>query len=131
MKRIPAITLSFFMLIMGCRAQEDPADTVLQKLYHPQLAYIQYYHSSAILPFYKKWMEDSLITIAHFGDSHVQPDVYTGELRKRLQQQKGYAGLGMIFPFSAAKTYSTSSYSSSHTGAWLYAKSIEYKPKLP
>jgi lysophospholipase L1-like esterase len=76
-------------------------------------------------------MEDSLITIAHFGDSHVQPDVYSGQIRKLLQEQKGYGGLGMIFPFAAANTYSTAAYSSSYTGKWLYAKSIEYKPKLP
>jgi LysM repeat protein/lysophospholipase L1-like esterase len=132
MRRGLALLFSLFTFILGCRAQEDPAlDTVLPKLYYPELAYIQYYHGSAIQPFYKKWMEDSLITIAHFGDSHVQPDIYTGEFRRRLQEQKGYAGLGMIFPYAAAGTYSTSTYSSSYTGKWLYAKSIEYKPKLP
>jgi len=99
----------------------------------PEYNYIQYYDRKALEPFLKKWTDKSapLITIAHFGDSHVQPDVYPGEIRKRLQQVKGAAGFGMIFPFSTAKTYSMVDYKSIHTGIWSNSKSIEHHPSLP
>ena len=98
---------------------------------NPELNYIQFYQRSAFEPFYNKWINGEPITIVHFGDSHVQPDIYTGELRKILQFEKGMGGRGMIFPYSIAKTYSTLDYASYHTGTWRASKSIEYIPKLP
>jgi LysM repeat protein len=76
-------------------------------------------------------MKGEPISIVHFGDSHVQPDIYTGELRKILQAERGQGGRGMIFPYSIAQTYSTLDYASYHTGNWRASKSIEYIPKLP
>jgi lysophospholipase L1-like esterase len=100
---------------------------------HQELNQIQFYNKSALAKFYKKWSKNNAntITIAHLGDSHVQPDIYSGELRKILQSIKGDAGRGMIFPFSIAKTYSANDYKSTYTGVWKCAKSIEYAPKLP
>lgn len=96
-----------------------------------ELNHIQFHKRAAFEPFYAKWRKGEPITIVHFGDSHVQPDIYTGELRKILQKEKGQGGRGMMFPFSIAKTYSTLDYSSHHTGSWFASKSIEYVPKLP
>jgi LysM repeat protein/lysophospholipase L1-like esterase len=98
---------------------------------NPDLNFIQFYERSAFEPFYNKWTKGEPITIVHFGDSHVQPDIYTGELRKILQQEKGLGGRGMIFPYSIASTYSTLDYASYHTGSWRASRSIEYVPKLP
>ena len=98
---------------------------------NPELNYVQFYERAAFEPFYKKWVKGDPITIVHFGDSHVQPDIYSGELRKILQQEKGMGGRGMIFPYSIAQTYSTLDYASYHTGSWRASKSIEYVPKLP
>lgn len=95
------------------------------------LNYIQFHERPAFQPFYDKWMKGEPITIVHFGDSHVQPDIYTGELRKILQAERGLGGKGMIFPYSIANTYSTLDYASYHTGSWHASKSIEYIPKLP
>lgn len=95
------------------------------------LNYIQFHERSAFQPFYDKWMKGEPITIVHFGDSHVQPDIYTGELRKILQAERGMGGKGMIFPYSIAQTYATLDYASYHTGSWHSSKSIEYIPKLP
>lgn len=95
------------------------------------LNYIQFHQRSAFQPFYDKWMKGEPMTIVHFGDSHVQPDIYTGELRKILQAERGMGGKGMIFPYSIAKTYATLDYASYHTGSWHASKSIEYIPRLP
>jgi len=98
---------------------------------NPELNYIQFYDRSAFESFYDKWVTGEPLTIVHFGDSHVQPDIYTGELRKILQTEKGLAGRGMIFPYSIADTYATLDYASYHHGNWRASKSTEYVPKLP
>jgi LysM repeat protein len=95
------------------------------------LNYIQFYNRVGFDSFYDKWKNNKPITIVHFGDSHVQPDIFTGELRKILQLEKGMGGKGMIFPYSIAQTYSTLDYASYHTGNWRSSKSNEYAPRLP
>lgn len=82
--------------------------------------------------FFEKWTKDTpMVRIAHFGDSHIQPDIFTSTVRKKFQQLKGSAGRGMIFPYSIAKTYSQLDYSSSYTGTWKTANSIQLPPKRP
>ena len=71
------------------------------------------------------------IRLAHFGDSHVQMDQFSGMLRNLLQQQFGNAGRGMIFPYTMAKTYSQSDYKSDFTGSWSTANSIQPVPRIP
>lgn len=44
------------------------------------------------------------INIVHIGDSHIQGDLMTNEIRKKLQQQFGNAGRGLVFPYQLAKT---------------------------
>lgn len=108
-------------------------DSTRQQYYwlNHDINFIQFHDRAAFQPFYDKWMNGDPITIVHFGDSHVQPDIYTGELRKILQAERGQGGRGMIFPYSIAQTYATLDYASYHTGSWRASKSIEYIPKLP
>jgi LysM repeat protein len=44
------------------------------------------------------------INIVHIGDSHIQGDLMTNEIRKKLQQKFGNAGRGFVFPYQLAKT---------------------------
>jgi len=44
------------------------------------------------------------INIVHIGDSHIQGDLMTNEIRKNLQQKFGNAGRGLVFPYQLAKT---------------------------
>ncbi|KLT70989.1 GDSL-type esterase/lipase family protein [Flavobacterium sp. ABG] len=44
------------------------------------------------------------INIVHIGDSHIQSDLMTNEIRKRLQQEFGNGGRGFVFPYQLAKT---------------------------
>ena len=67
----------------------------------------------------------------HIGDSHVQADVFTGELRNLLQQSFGYGGRGLVFPYSTGHTHAAIDYATTHTGRWLYAKNVEQSPELP
>lgn len=44
------------------------------------------------------------INVVHIGDSHIQSDLMTNEIRKNLQQKFGNAGRGLVFPYQLAKT---------------------------
>jgi LysM repeat protein len=70
-------------------------------------------------------------SVVHFGDSHIQAEGPTSVVRKNLQALYGDAGRGMMFAYSAANSYSSILYGTSHTGNWTYAKSFQSAPKLP
>ena len=70
------------------------------------------------------------VTFLYIGDSHVQADHFTSELRNRFQQAMGYGGRGMVFPFSTARTHAAVDYTTDHTGRWLYAKNVELAPSI-
>jgi LysM repeat protein len=70
-------------------------------------------------------------SIVHFGDSHIQAEGPTSVARKNLQALYGDAGRGMMFAYSAANSYSSILYGTSHTGNWTFAKSFQSAPKLP
>ncbi|MFZ0598522.1 MAG: LysM peptidoglycan-binding domain-containing protein, partial [Flavobacterium sp.] len=44
------------------------------------------------------------INIVHIGDSHIQGDLMTNDIRKNLQRKFGNAGRGLVFPYQLAKT---------------------------
>ncbi len=60
-------------------------------------------------PFFEKISKIQLsksgkINIVHIGDSHIQADLMTNVIRKKLQSEFGNGGRGFIFPYSLAKT---------------------------
>jgi lysophospholipase L1-like esterase len=67
------------------------------------------------------------INIVHIGGSHIQADIYTHQIRKRLQslQYDMDGGRGLIFPFSIAHTNNPSNYRVSYTGEWTYCKATK------
>lgn len=108
-------------------------DTIGFKFFHDELNYIEYYDRAALAGFFQKWQDDTTpkITIAHFGDSHIQPGIFPGEVRRFMQSQKGDGGVGIIFPYSAAKTYPPLDYKTIHYGKWQYSKALEPRPRMP
>lgn len=99
--------------------------------------FIQYYRnyfewkdSSAILPFFEKLKQTPRrkLKILHIGDSHLQADVYTGEVRGRMQNMFGAGGRGFIFPYSAVQTHSAYNYRNFSGGEWDYAKNVQHYP---
>lgn len=71
------------------------------------------------------------VHILHIGDSHVQADIFTHETRTLLGGTFGYAGRGMVFPYTTARTHTAADYRSKHTGKWYYARNVERAPELP
>lgn len=67
------------------------------------------YNAQAIQSFYTKLQQleenkDQKVRITHLGDSHIQADFFTSEVRTLLQNNFGNGGLGFSFPYSLAKT---------------------------
>lgn len=120
-----------FGLLKAQQQEVNPYDQI--PFLNKEMGLVQYYNRADFSYFADQYFSDSAqrIVIAHFGDSHVQPDVYPNILRKGLQKEKGQGGRGMIFPYSIAKTYSQIDYSSSYSGVWASANSIQQPPKLP
>ncbi len=90
--------------------------------------------SSSFEQFYSKL--DSLILfgekkirILHFGGSHIQAGIYSGQCRKKLQNL--FPGLnggrGLVFPFGMSKTYTPKSYRFKWTGKWETCRNVEHK----
>lgn len=44
------------------------------------------------------------VRVLHIGDSHIQADLFTGIIRKNLQEKFGNGGLGFSFPHNLART---------------------------
>jgi len=69
----------------------------------------QIYNAKAISDLFHKLEKNEgeknqKINIVHIGDSHIQSDLMTNEIRKKLQQQFGNAGRGLVFPYQLART---------------------------
>ncbi|WP_233209639.1 GDSL-type esterase/lipase family protein [Flavobacterium sp. 9] len=67
------------------------------------------YNAKALEVFFKKLVENEKhnnqkINIVHIGDSHIQGDLMTNQIRKNLQRKFGNAGRGLVFPYQLAKT---------------------------
>ena len=60
------------------------------------------------------------VSVVHIGDSHIQADVFSGTVRKKLQSTFGDAGRGFVFPYKIAKSYGALDVQFSHTGTWQY-----------
>jgi lysophospholipase L1-like esterase len=69
------------------------------------------------------------LKIVHIGGSHIQADVYTNRIRRRLQTF--YPGLtgarGFIFPYRIAKTNNPSNFQVKYSGLWYYCKNTQQK----
>ena len=72
--------------------------------------------------------KDSVFTIVHFGDSHIQGDYFSGEIRRILQEEFGDAGHGIYFPYSLCKSWGPKGLQSASNGEWTYSHIL--KPDL-
>jgi hypothetical protein len=67
---------------------------------------------------------DTLFTIIHIGDSHIQGDYFSGEIRMQLQSQFGNAGRGILFPYALAKSFGPRGVSVKPQGLWTGVKTL-------
>ena len=84
-------------------------------------------NGSHLLPFFNKLIklengDTNQVSILHIGDSHIQADFLTREVRKNLQQRFGNAGRGLVFPLRVAGTNEPNDYRSTSNANWKTAK---------
>lgn len=94
---------------------------------------IQTHNKSNLRPLFLKLNNSNKkkVHILHIGDSHVQADIFTNETRTLMGSSFGYAGRGLVFPYTTARTHTAADYRCYHSGKWLYARNVERNPELP
>lgn len=99
-------------------------DTSINEIHFPagDKNYKHFYDKMDSLVFENKGQ----VRIVHFGGSHIQADVFSNRVRENLV--KRYPGLaagrGFVFPYSAARTNTPSSYASYYKGKWDMSKNV-------
>ena len=74
-----------------------------------------------------KQNNNAVFTIMHFGDSHIQGDHFSGEIRKSLHSTFGNAGQGILFPYSLSKSYGPRGIKITPLGTWTGTNIMNYK----
>ncbi len=76
--------------------------------------------------------KDTVLTIVHLGDSHIQAGYYSGKVMRLLQEQFGNAGRGWIAPFKLSRTNEPDDYFiSSAVREWVAGRCIQANKKCP
>ena len=72
------------------------------------------------------------IHVVHIGGSHVQADIFPGQLRERLQTffPGNEGSRGLLFPFKIAKTNNPANFTVSYSGNWGCAKNVHDYPAV-
>jgi lysophospholipase L1-like esterase len=72
------------------------------------------------------------IHAVHIGGSHVQADIFPGQLRERLQTffPGNEGSRGLLFPFKIAKTNNPANFTVSYSGNWGCAKNVQDYPAV-
>ena len=84
-------------------------------------------NATHLTPFFEKLLklengDTNQVSILHIGDSHIQADFLTREVRKSLQLKFGNAGRGLVFPLRVAGTNEPADYRSTTNAGWTVAK---------
>lgn len=76
--------------------------------------------------------KDTVISIIHLGDSHIQAGYYSGRVMRLLQEEYGNAGRGWIAPFKLGKSNEPDDYFISSTvKEWTLGRCVQNIRKAP
>ncbi|WP_297332843.1 LysM peptidoglycan-binding domain-containing protein [Flavobacterium sp.] len=108
------LLLIFTLVATGVAAQVDTTEVVIDSVVTDTSGIEMgdnniITNTSALNLFFEKlrFLEEEKtghINIVHIGDSHIQADIITGTIRKKLQARFGNGGVGFSFPHRLAKT---------------------------
>ena len=71
------------------------------------------------------------VNIVHIGDSHIQADWMSGQLRALLQARFGTAGRGLVFPYAQARTNGPPDIQSTSNVNWRAKRTVHLSDPLP
>jgi lysophospholipase L1-like esterase len=128
MKGLVLFLVNTFGIVLGFLSQV-PSELKIDSSY----ALLQYYDAELgkRLVNHMDNVQNDEFVIFHYGGSHIQAERPTTVARRKLQNDFGDGGYGMIFNYGAADTYSSMNYSSTYKGTWKFAKSYQNAPKIP
>lgn len=128
------IKLYFFLLgisFFGCAQEKKNPSVAMDSVYSDEVtadfedadSKNAIENATALLNFYEKLSKleknkEGKINIVHIGDSHIQADLFTAEIRRDLQAVFGNGGFGFTFPYSVAKTNNSAPIRYSSTGSF-------------
>lgn len=115
MTRLLILFCCFFFSTNDKKQKIDSQPIVKQMIHKVDSAAIepisvrQIYNVKVLESFFEKLKQNEKhnnqkINIVHIGDSHIQGDLMTNEIRKNLQQKFGNGGRGLVFPYQLAQT---------------------------
>ncbi len=126
------ILLLFLFISMQTKAQNDLSWKLQAHNFNKNIAIDstlnKLENSNSLLPFLEKLYKiksgNSLekAIIVHIGDSHIQADMMTCEIRNEFQIFFGNAGRGLIFPFQVANSNAPSDIISSSKNKWTSSR---------
>ena len=106
------------MLVEGCDTLSFPSDST-----HTLM------HFFSLLDSLKAG-KDTVLTIVHLGDSHIQAGKYSGKVMRLLQHEFGNAGRGWVAPFKLSRTNEPDDYFiTSSVRDWIAGRCIQRKRK--
>jgi lysophospholipase L1-like esterase len=114
-------TVLFFLLILIHFTAFNQYDFVLLNQSTKLDSAMVKLHQIVANPTSLRTANDSVFTIVHFGDSHIQGDYFSGEIRRVLQEEFGDAGHGVYFPYSLCKSWGPKGLQSTSNGIWTYS----------
>jgi lysophospholipase L1-like esterase len=87
-------------------------------------------------PFFQKLLrlkieKNNQVNILHIGDSHVQADYQTNQLRQNFQHEFGNAGRGFLIPARVAQTNEPNNYVSQSNNTWEAKRIVFPDQPLP
>ncbi|MBF9222035.1 GDSL-type esterase/lipase family protein [Hymenobacter ruricola] len=68
------------------------------------------------------------VSVLHLGDSHVQADLFPGQVRQELQRAYGHAGRGLVFPYRLARTVGAGAVRTRELAGHWRARSLRAAP---
>lgn len=136
MKRL-LFLVSIFMISFTLREQGEAIHFAIANDY----GVVDYRYNRILFPdrlkiFFKKLQQlrssgQERVSILHFGDSHIQADFLSGQVRRNYQKEFGNAGRGLIIPAKLARTNGPDDVQSTSTVTWESKRMVFPDQPLP
>ncbi|HTF05785.1 MAG TPA: LysM peptidoglycan-binding domain-containing protein [Bacteroidia bacterium] len=124
------ILFAVIALLLSFSVSRAGNDTIIR----PELSKIQ--HAENLAGSMKKLKavhstRDSAFVVAHFGDSHIQGDYFSGQIRYNMQEYFRYGGEGILFPYSVCKSFGPKNLTTTIAGTWEHATVLNNAKNYP
>ncbi len=124
--------LPFLLMALHGTAQENPLRTPEQPFLGMAANHIVFKGDSSSWERYHRKLDELVfhgkgqLNLVHVGGSHVQADMWSMELRHRMQTMVPgvRAGRGFIFPYNMAKSNNPWWYNPEYTGTWTGLRNV-------